>query len=228
MEKTELVIFDCDGVLVDSEILAAKIEAKLLNDAGIDITSEEIAQRYSGLTFKDILLDIEKKYDVPLSASILDMATKLFDLVIASELTMIEGADRSLKKITLPKCICSNSTTELLNKTLKKTNIFPLIAPHIFSSFEVGTQKGKPDPNVFLYAAQKFKANPANTIVIEDSVPGVMAARSAGMRVIGFTGGGHAHLALGDQLTEAGAEIVINRHALLPQMIDVMDQWRDE
>ena len=95
MQKPELVIFDCDGVLVDSEHLASKIEAKLLTDAGVSITHEEIAERYSGLTWKEILLDVEKTAGVPLSAGLLDMADRLVDMALERELDMIEDADRA-------------------------------------------------------------------------------------------------------------------------------------
>jgi beta-phosphoglucomutase-like phosphatase (HAD superfamily) len=105
--------------------------------------------------------------------------------------------------------------------------LLPLIAPHIFSAYEVGTQKGKPDPNVFLFAAQKFNAKPSNTLVIEDSVHGVEAAVRAGMRVIGFTGGSHAYIGMADRLTDAGAETVVNSHGHLPHMIKALGQWRE-
>ncbi|MGL4489475.1 MAG: HAD-IA family hydrolase [Rhizobiaceae bacterium] len=228
MQKTELIIFDCDGVLVDSEFLACRIESKLLNDAGVQITAEEMSERYSGLTWKDILLDIEKTATVPLSAGLLEMSEKLLDLAMETELEMIEGADRAMERIKLPKCICSNSTTPRLNVALNRTGLKRLIEPHVYSAYEVGTKKGKPDPNVFLFGAKVFNANPANTIVIEDSVHGVHAARAAGMRVIGFTGGSHTYPGHADRLTDAGAETVINRHALLNDVIEAMGEWRDE
>ncbi len=228
MQSTELVIFDCDGVLVDSEFLACRIETKLLNDARVAITPEEMSERYSGLTWKDILLDVEKTANVPLSAGLIEMSERLLDLAFETELEMIAGADRAMERIKLPKCICSNSTTPRLNVALNRTGLKRFIEPHIFSAYEVGTKKGKPDPNVFLYGAKVFNANPSNVIVIEDSVHGVNAARAAGMRVIGFTGGSHTYPGHADRLTEAGAETVINRHALLQDVIEAMGQWRDE
>lgn len=228
MLKPQLVIFDCDGVLVDSEILASKIEAKLLTDAGYEITHEEMSERYAGMTWKQILLDVEKTAGIPLSASLLDRSEKLVDLALANELEMIEGADRAVKRIKLPKCICSNSGSERLKISLTRTNLINLFEPHIFAAYEVGTKLGKPDPNVFLYGAAQFNADPARTIVVEDSIPGVRAAKAAGMRVIGFTGGSHTYIGHGERLTEAGAETVINRHALLPQMIEAMAEWREE
>jgi HAD superfamily hydrolase (TIGR01509 family) len=228
MQKTELVIFDCDGVLVDSEFLASKIEAKLLNDAGVTITHEEIGERYSGLTWKEILLDVEKTSGVPLSAGLLDMSERLVDMALETQLDMIEGADRAVKRIKQPKCICSNSSRARLNISLNRTGLLNLFEPHIFAAHEVGNNKGKPDPNVFLHAANFFNARAENVIVIEDSVHGVKAARAAGMRVIGFTGGSHTFLGHADRLTDAGAETVINRHALLAEVIAAMGEWRGE
>ncbi|MGB8819016.1 MAG: HAD family hydrolase [Rhizobiaceae bacterium] len=227
MHKPELVIFDCDGVLVDSEWLASKIEAKLLTDAGLAITPEEVGERYSGLTWKEILLDVERNSDIVLSASMIEQADRLVDLALERELEMIEGADRAVKRVTLPKCIASNSSRARLGISLGRTGLMELFEPHIFAAHEVGNNKGKPDPNVFLHAAEVFNARPGNTIVIEDSIHGIKGAMAAGMRVIGFTGGSHTYPGHADRLSEAGAETVINRHALLPEVIAAMGEWRD-
>lgn len=228
MQKPELVIFDCDGVLVDSEFLASKIEAKLLTDAGVAITAEEVAERYSGMTWKEILFDVEKTAGVPLSAGLIDMADRLVDMALETQLEMIEGADRAAKRIKMPKCIASNSSRARLGISLGRTGLLNLFEPHIFAAHEVGSKKGKPDPNVFLHAASVFNAQAGNTIVVEDSVHGIKGARAAGMRVIGFTGGSHTFPGHADRLTEAGAETVINRHALLPDVIAAMAEWRDD
>jgi HAD superfamily hydrolase (TIGR01509 family) len=227
MHNTELVIFDCDGVLVDSEWLASKIEAKLLTDAGLSITAEEVGERYSGMTWKEILLDVERNSDIVLSAAMIEQAEKLVDLALEHELDMIEGADRAVSRIKMPKCIASNSSRARLGISLGRTGLEGLFEPHIFAAHEVGNNKGKPDPNVFLHAASVFSARPQNTIVIEDSVHGIKGAMAAGMRVIGFTGGRHTYPGHADRLTEAGAETVINRHALLPEVLEAMSEWRD-
>ena len=227
MNKPELVIFDCDGVLVDSEWLASKIEAKLLTDAGLSITAEEVGERYSGMTWKEILLDVERNSDIVLSAAMIEQAEKLVDLALEHELDMIEGADRAVSRIKMPRCIASNSSRARLGISLGRTGLESLFEPHIFAAHEVGNNKGKPDPNVFLHAASVFSARPQNTIVIEDSVHGIKGAMAAGMRVIGFTGGRHTYPGHADRLTDAGAETVINRHALLPEVLEAMGQWRD-
>ena len=211
MQNIQLVIFDCDGVLVDSEYLAARIESKLLTDAGYPIDVPTMSALYSGMTWKNILLEIEKDSPVPLSASLLTMAEKLVDMALERELDIIEGVAQALPKIKYPKCICSNSTSDRLGISLGRVGLHRTFAPHIFAAHEVGNKKGKPDPNVYEFAAKRFNAVPQKAVVIEDSVHGVMAAVAAGMRVIGFTGGSHTYDGHADRLIDAGAETAVAR-----------------
>lgn len=230
MPQIDLVIFDCDGVLVDSEYLAAQIESQLLTDAGFEISPEELSERYAGLVFIDILKDIEKQSTIPLSASLVDRVPELFRNRMESELRAIDGARDAVEAITAkyPYCLCSNSKSADIKNMLTTVGLYDLFENRIFSAPEVGTKKPKPAPDVYLFAAEKLKAKPANTIVIEDSVHGVHGATAAGMRVIGFTGGSHAYPGLADALTEAGAETVISRHSNLAKVVKVMSEWRDD
>ncbi len=129
--------------------------------------------------------------------------------------------------LTLPKCICSNSTSRRLENMLQRTGLYELFAPNIFSAKEVGAKKPKPAPDVFLHAARHFDVNPKDVIVIEDSAHGIHGARDAGMRVIGFTGGAHTYPGHADKLTDAGAETVIHRHKDLPSVIEALSIWAD-
>lgn len=230
MPQIDLVIFDCDGVLVDSEYLAAQIESQLLTDAGFEISPEELSERYAGLVFIDILKDIEKQSTIPLSASLVDRVPELFRSRMESELRAIDGARDAVEAIAAkyPYCLCSNSKSADIKNMLTTVGLYDLFENRIFSAPEVGTKKPKPAPDVYLFAAEKLKAKPANTIVIEDSVHGVHGATAAGMRVIGFTGGSHAYPGLADALTEAGAETVISRHSNLAKVVKVMSEWRDD
>ncbi len=225
MSNIQLVIFDCDGVLVDSEYLAARIESKLLTDAGYPIDAATMSERFSGLTWKDILLRVEEESSVPLSASLLAQADRLVDAALESELEIIPGVEQAVRRITLPKCICSNSSSDRLGISLARVGLHRHFAPHIFAAHEVGTKKGKPDPNVFQFAAKRFNALPGKTAVIEDSVHGVGAAVAAGMRVIGFTGGSHTYRGHGDSLTDAGAETVISRFVEIPDVLAAFEIW---
>ncbi|MBM2713300.1 HAD family hydrolase [Mesorhizobium caraganae] len=225
MPQPDLVIFDCDGVLVDSEIIAARVEAELLTLAGFEISAEEIAESYAGLTFKDIMMRVEAKSAIPFQASMIDRAEELVDRKLRSDVRAIDGAREAVAAVTAPRCVCSNSRSERIEFMLEKVGLLPFFAGRIFSGLEIPSKKTKPAPDVFLVAAEKLNANPANTFVIEDSVHGVAGARAAGMRVIGFTGAAHSYPGQADALTEAGAETVIRRWAELGGTIAALSEW---
>ena len=225
MSALDLIIFDCDGVLVDSEIVAARVEAELLKKAGHEISAEELSERYSGLTFRDILLSIEREAQILFQASLIDIAETLIDKRLAREVKAIEGVGYAVATLPYKKCICSNSTRSRIETMLKRARLVGLFDDVIFSSAETPTARPKPAPDVFLYAAEKMEADPKKTIVIEDSVHGIGGARAAGMRVIGFTGASHTHPRHADMLMEAGAETTINRMSDLKATIEALASW---
>ena len=225
MPQPDLVIFDCDGVLVDSEIIAARVEAELLTLAGFEISAEEIAESYAGLTFKDIMMRVEEKSAIPFQVSLIDRAEELVDRKLRSDVRAIDGAREAVAAVTAPRCVCSNSRSERIEFMLEKVGLLPFFAGRIFSALEIPSKKTKPAPDVFLVAAEKLNADPANTFVIEDSVHGVAGARAAGMRVIGFTGASHTYPSHADRLTDAGAETVISRMVDLPGVVAALAEW---
>ncbi|MET3520669.1 HAD family phosphatase [Mesorhizobium sp. M4B.F.Ca.ET.215.01.1.1] len=225
MPQPDLVIFDCDGVLVDSEIIAARIEAELLTSAGYEISAEELAETYAGLTFKDIMMRVEEKSAIPFQASLIGRAEELVDRKLRSDVRAIDGAREAVAAVTVRRCVCSNSRTERVEFMLEKVGLLPFFAGRIFSGLDIPSKKTKPAPDVFLYAAERLNADPKNTFVIEDSVHGVTGARTAGMRVIGFTGAAHSYPGHADALTEAGAETVIRRWAELKSVIAALSEW---
>ncbi|MBK3746169.1 HAD family hydrolase [Paraburkholderia aspalathi] len=227
MPAPKLVIFDCDGVLVDSEIIASEVEATLLSEAGYPISAEELAERFAGLTWPNILMMIEREAGIALSASLIEQSDRILDERLKNEVQFIDDIVETVEALSYPKCICSNSSDARLDVMLKRVGLYELFAPHIYSAQEVGTKKGKPAPDVFLYAAEQFGVDPKDVIVIEDSTHGIHGARAAGMRVIGFTGGAHSYPGHADKLTEAGAETVINRHKDLASTIEAMSVWSD-
>lgn len=227
MPQPDLVIFDCDGVLVDSEIIAARIEAALITEAGYAIDAEEIAGAYAGLTFKDILLKVEEKARIPFQASLIDRAEAMIDRALTTEVRAIEGAAQAVASVTVPHCIVSNSRTERVNISLERTRLKPLFGDRIFSSLETPTRKPKPAPDVYLFAAKAMGAQPGNTFAVEDSVHGVASAKAAGMRVIGFTGAAHSYPGHADALTEAGAETVIRRWADFRGVLAALTEWSE-
>ncbi|MDQ2634162.1 MAG: HAD-IA family hydrolase [Pseudomonadota bacterium] len=226
MPHPDLVIFDFDGTLVDSEIVAARVEAELISEAGYEITAEEVTELYAGLTFKDILLRIEEVAAIPFKVSLIDKAEELVDQRLRSEVRIIEGAREAVASVTTGRCICSNSRTERIGFMLDRTGLAPFFAPdRVFSSLETPSGKPKPAPDVFLHAAQSLGANPADIFVIEDSVHGIAGAKLAGMRVIGFTGAAHSYPGHADVLTEAGAETVIRRWTDFPGVLAALSEW---
>lgn len=229
MPQIDLIIFDCDGVLVDSEYLAAKIGSQLLRQTGYEISSEELSERFAGLIFRDILKQVEQETEKPISAHLIDQMTNIFRTQIKTELRAIDDVRKAIEIIQTryPYCICSNAKSVDIKEMLTTVDLYDLFEGKIFSASEVGTKKMKPAPDVFLFAAQQLQIEPQNTIVIEDSLHGVHAAIAAGMRVIGFTGGSHSYLGHSNALAEAGAETVIAKHAHLGEVLEAMAVWRD-
>jgi HAD superfamily hydrolase (TIGR01509 family) len=220
-----LFLFDCDGVLVDSEILAAEVDAKLFTELGVPLTAQEIVRRYAGLTLRKIVELIEKDSGRKMPDDILERHRTILEERLARDLKPVPGFKEIVDRLDGERCVCSNSSGARMRLTLGKTNLYEVFAPHIYSAIEVGDCTPKPSPNVYRYAAKQFDMPPRQCVVIEDTLFGVAAARDAGMRVIGFTGGAHTWPGHADVLTEAGAETVIRRFADLPRVAEALLQW---
>ncbi len=220
-----LIAFDCDGVVVDSEMIAAAVDAELLTKAGFAITAPEVVRRFAGFTSREIAAVVETEMGRPLPASFFEEAKAEIDHRLAAEVKPVPGIHELLDRLEGPRCLCSNSGSERLAITLKKTLLYDRFTPHIFSALEVGTHEPKPSPNVYRHAMEQFRAAPRDTVVLEDSVPGVLAARAAGARVVGFTGGSHTFAGHADLLTDAGAETVIRRLRDFPAVVAAIGAW---
>ncbi|MGP4803443.1 HAD-IA family hydrolase [Agrobacterium cavarae] len=225
MSGFDLIIFDCDGVLVDSEIIAAQVESRLLTEAGYPISVEEMGERFSGMTWKNILLEVEREASIPISATLLEKSEKLLDARLARDVKVIEGVKFALSRLTTQRCICSNSSSTRLDMMLTKVGLKPYFESHVYSAKDLGADRVKPKPDIFLHGAKQFAVSPDRVVVIEDSVHGITGARAAGMRVIGFTGASHSYPSHADKLTDAGAETVISRMQDLPATIAALSEW---
>ncbi|KQR32378.1 HAD family hydrolase [Agrobacterium cavarae] len=225
MSGFDLIIFDCDGVLVDSEIIAAQVESRLLTEAGYPISVEEMGERFSGMTWKNILLEVEREASIPISATLLEKSEKLLDARLARDVKVIEGVKFALSRLTTQRCICSNSSSARLDMMLTKVGLKPYFESHVYSAKDLGADRVKPKPDIFLHGAKQFAVSPDRVVVIEDSVHGITGARAAGMRVIGFTGASHSYPSHADKLTDAGAETVISRMQDLPATIAALSEW---
>jgi len=150
--------------------------------------------------------DIEQRYSLALPHDFVDTLHKRVAAVFDSELTAISGVEQLLQTIRQSRCVASSSAPERLRHSLSVTRLLGYFEPHIFSATQVA--RGKPAPDLFLFAADAMQAAPALCIVVEDSVPGVQAAVAAGMRAIGFTGGEHCRAGHAEQLHAAGATAI--------------------
>ncbi|MBM6592651.1 HAD family hydrolase [Microvirga pudoricolor] len=203
-----LLIFDCDGVLVDSEILSCQIDAELLTELGFPYTAQEIARQFVGSSIKDQIVRIEAEHNRLIPA---DFPERLHTTLMArfeTELQPIPGVRDAILSLPYDRCVASSSTPDRIAISLRITGLSDLFDRR-FSSVEV--THGKPAPDLFLHAAGRMGYAPADCLVIEDSRFGVQAARAAGMRVIGFTGGGHCADDHETVLKAHGADLVIGR-----------------
>ena len=210
-----VIVFDCDGVLVDSEVIVIEIEAELLTDGGFPITADEIAERYVGLSYPDMMRGLEARFGRAVPASLgealQDRAMQAFE----GRLQPVDGIPELLSRHRGPRCVASSSNPQRIERSLALTGLDHHFDPaHLFSATMVA--HGKPAPDLFLHAAEVLGTAPASCLVVEDSPSGVAAAIAAGMSVVGFVGGRHARPSLGRRLTEAGAPLVVDRAELLP------------
>jgi HAD superfamily hydrolase (TIGR01509 family) len=204
----EAVLFDCDGVLVDSEVLAHEVGRAMLAEIGLDYDRADYIARFMGMSDAAFFAALEEDGLCRLGRSIVDeirapMKARL-RRAMAARLCEVPGAGRALAMLTRPKAVASSSSAAGLAIKLRKTGLWDCFAPHIYAAEHVF--HAKPAPDLFLHAARALGHAPETCVVIEDSLNGVKAGRAAGMRVWGFLGGGHMDETAGAGLRAAGAE----------------------
>jgi HAD superfamily hydrolase (TIGR01509 family) len=185
-----LVIFDCDGVLVDSEALSVDVLVRAMRDVGVDIDEEDAYSRFLGRSIATFIDTMETEFNFSVGQDFLDRIRNDLYLRFRSELKPIAGIAETLDALEIPRCVASSSQIERIRLSLGVTGLLERLEPNIFSATMV--QHGKPAPDLFLYAAAQMRVAPEKCVVIEDSPAGVKAARAAGMTVFVFTGGSHA------------------------------------
>lgn len=191
MDKAQpLVIFDCDGVLVDSEPLSVKVLVEQLNRKGVAIDETQAYARFLGRSLSTVAQILHDDYDHSIDAVFLeDLRHQLYDR-FRRELQPVSGIADALDELKCPRCVASSSQPERIRLSLSLTGLLDRFEPHIFSASMVS--RGKPEPDLFLHAARVMGAEPSACIVIEDSPAGIEAAKRAGMAVFAFIGGSHA------------------------------------
>lgn len=209
------IIFDCDGVLVNSEALVIGVERRFLAGLGLVYDDVEFLTRFVGTSDADLVAllraDHARRGTGSFPEDFLEQVRRTcFDL-FTTELRAVEGLEVYLAGLRAPKAVASSSTVRSLKRKLGLTGLADWFGDHVYSAEHVAN--GKPAPDLFLHAASRLGIEPSDCVVIEDSVNGVLAGAAAGMQVWGFTGGGHADAGLGDRLAEAGAHRVYETFA---------------
>jgi HAD superfamily hydrolase (TIGR01509 family) len=199
----DLIIFDCDGVLIDSELLANHSEVEFLKSFGIEFDLSDYMVRFVGKNTKDVLEGIEAFHGIKLSENFWRSVEENTFKVFQTELKPTTGIFEFLDSIDKARCVASSSSLNRLDMTLKVTELFDRFSPYIFSAEQVN--RGKPAPDLFLFAAKQMQVPPDRCIVIEDSSTGVRAGVAAGMTVLGYTGGSHIQPGHQAKLLDEGA-----------------------
>ncbi|MCF4967385.1 HAD family hydrolase [Nostoc sp. CMAA1605] len=213
MDKIKLVIFDCDGVLIDSERIANTILLEMLNELGLFLTWEEVFDIFLGASMS-ICLEIVKnmlgKSPPENFASEFEQRTMQ---AFSTDLQPVQGIHDVLGKLNIPYCVASNSNHNWINQALIATDLLPYFSGKIFSATAVA--RSKPYPDVFLYAAEKMGFYPHECVVIEDTPVGVRAGVDAAMTVFGY-----AEVTKPEQLKAVGASVVFNDMRLLLKLLE--------
>lgn len=212
-----LLIFDCDGTLVDSELIALTVLSDLMARHGLPMSVAACLDAFMGKQNDDIVAEMERRLGRTLPPGEGRRMRALMIVRLEAELQPVPGAAEALRQIAGPRCVASSSDPARIALCLEKTGLAPFFGSHIFSAAQVA--HGKPAPDLFLLAARSMGFMPQDCIVIEDSVAGVEAGLRAGMHVLGFAGASHVAPDHPERLVAAGAAQVILAMADLPAAI---------
>jgi HAD superfamily hydrolase (TIGR01509 family) len=212
MQKIELVIFDCDGVLVDSEIITNRVFASMLNELGLPVTLDDMFEKFVGRSMAYSLEIIEASLGRNVPENFVHEYQTRIEAALKSELKAVPGIESALESINVPYCVASSGSHEKMRATLGITGLLPKFEERLFSATDVA--KGKPAPDVFLYAARKLGTPPAACAVVEDTPIGVAAGVAAGMSVYGYAAHTPAR-----QLEDAGAHFIFSSMSELPSLL---------
>ncbi len=179
-----MVIFDCDGVLVDSEQLANLALIECLAEINITMSIDEANQRFIGRRFADCLADVEKISNRPLPTKFAATYRARMGEYFESKLQPIHGVVEAVQGLTHAKCVASNGPLVKMKRNLEITGLLPFFGDNIFSAYTI--EKWKPDPDLFLYACRTMGFEPHQCVVVEDSQPGIQAALAGGFKVLAY------------------------------------------
>ncbi len=220
MASIDLLISDCDGVIVDSEIISHRV---LFEALSLYVPAEQLHAALEGtfgLTVPSIIDLIEKRFDLTMPETFDADLRRQSEKVVAEEVQAIPGVREALLAIKLPLAVASNSRLHNVQASLQRAGLTERVAGNIFCAEMV--RSPKPAPDVYLLAAERMGVAPGHCLVVEDSPTGVLAARTAGMQVIGFTGASHIPAGHDQALLELGVVAVINHMRDLPATVEAL------
>lgn len=216
-----LLIFDCDGVLIDSEILALDVLSDLMTSYGHPMSVEACQDAFMGLHNDDIVRAMERRIGRALPDGEGQRMREIMLARMERELKPVPGVAETLQSLEMPRCVASSSDHERIKSTLTWTGLDGFFGSAIFSGYDV--PRGKPAPDLFLHAAEIMGVAPRDCVVVEDAPAGIQAAVAAGMRPIGFTGASHTNAGHRTRLETAGAKTIIADMRELPACLAVAD-----
>ena len=206
--STSLVIFDCDGVLIDSEIIVCRLTGEEFTRLGFPMTTQQVIERFAGRPEHEMIEEVEAEWGQAVPPEFFTCLKRRIEEAYASELQIMPGVAELLDGLGISFCVASSSYPAKLRLGLKAVGLYERFTPNVVSASYVAY--GKPAPDVFIYAAGWMQTPVTKCVVVEDSVPGVRAAVAAGMRVFGYSGGSHCPPGHDKRLLEAGAEEIFD------------------
>jgi HAD superfamily hydrolase (TIGR01509 family) len=213
----ELVLFDCDGTLVESEALMHDVRMRQFSALGITCTARELAIRYNGVRYPALIADLSARHGIAIGPEVFEAIEREFNTRCMSELQPVAGARELLAAMPVPFCLASNSPRARLIHMLRTSGLLPHFGPRIVSALDAGAPK--PQPDVFLLAAELMGVPPSACLVVEDSLFGLQAGRAAGMRVAAYLGASHQAEELVSPVLAACPDFVLET---LPDLVNVL------
>jgi HAD superfamily hydrolase (TIGR01509 family) len=207
--RFEAIIFDCDGTLVDSEHLGNRVLVEYLSELGLDLSLAEALGLFTGLGMANTIALIEERLGRPVPEDFEPELRDRMAITFGESLRPVAGVEAVLRSVKQPYCVASNATRDKTERSLRTTGLLGYFGERIFSAYDIGSFK--PEPGLFLHAAEALGVAPERCAVVEDSIVGVRAGRAAGMAVFGFAPSGNAAVLAG-----AGAEPFEDMAGLLP------------
>jgi HAD superfamily hydrolase (TIGR01509 family) len=215
-EPIDLVIFDCDGVLIDSEIISARILIAQLKRVGVHVDFPYVQKHFLGRSWTKVAAEVRISYGLDLDSDFEERYRSDLLAAFETELRAMPGVETVLADLDTQFCVATSSSPKRARRSLDLSALAPHFGDRLFTASQV--KNGKPAPDLFLFTAEAMKVAPARCLVIEDSMPGVLAARAAGMPVWRFTGGSHLRGLPRGELDDEGALTVFDKWAQFFEM----------